>query len=65
MKTLGTCSLCGGNVVVPVIWFGISPPTPSCERCGGRASGGPVIPMRRDTTRTATTITTPREEKKS
>ena len=44
--TIGTCSICGGQVTIPTVWAGIIPPTPSCLSCGalGR-SFGPVIPM--------------------
>lgn len=45
---IGTCSLCGGPVVIPVVWFGTIAPTPRCQQCGAvRAGGyGPTIPMR-------------------
>lgn len=44
-KVLGRCSLCGGSVTVPVIWYGIVPPDPTCESCNATAALGPVIPM--------------------
>lgn len=31
---LGTCSCCGGDVVVPRVWFSDEAPVPMCERCG-------------------------------
>ena len=45
--TVGTCSICGGAVVVPTIWHSILPPTPYCIVCGATAANqhGPVIPM--------------------
>lgn len=45
--TLGSCSLCGGPVSVALVWHGVIPPTPKCERCGAvkADSYGPVIPM--------------------
>lgn len=45
-RTIGTCSLCGGAVTVPMVWMGVIPPTPTCSSCGAhRASHGPVIEM--------------------
>lgn len=45
--TIGTCSICGGRVSVPTIYFSVVPPTPTCENCGATAlPSGPVIPMR-------------------
>jgi len=45
---IGTCSLCGGPVSVPTVWFGVNSPTPRCQQCGAIRSGGygPTIPMR-------------------
>jgi len=45
--TIGTCEACKGPVQVPVVWFGIIPPVPTCGCCGAVAkqSYGPVIPM--------------------
>lgn len=45
--TIGTCSICGGPVQVPSVWMGLTPPVPTCSRCGARAteSYGPIIPM--------------------
>ena len=44
---IGTCSLCGGRVVVPKVWHGVTPPVPTCESCGAtkRPEYGPVIDM--------------------
>lgn len=46
--TIGTCSICGGAVVVPQAWCGINPPTPRCSGCGATPvqSHGPIIPMK-------------------
>lgn len=43
--TCGECSKCGGRVTIPAAWYGINPPTPSCERCGATAKNpyGKVI----------------------
>ena len=44
--TVGTCSICGGEVRVPSVWMGVVPPTPTCSKCGATAAQhGPVIPM--------------------
>lgn len=43
---IGTCSLCGGRVVVDSVHMSVVPPTPTCERCGAvKAEHGPVIDM--------------------
>lgn len=45
-RTIGTCSLCGGEVTLPTVWWGVVPPVPTCSRCGATAaSQGPVIEM--------------------
>lgn len=47
-QVIGTCSICGGPVTVPGVWWGVgAPPTPRCERCGAvpQQAHGPVIPM--------------------
>lgn len=48
-KEVGEYSLCGGSVTVPVVWMGVTPPVPTCRRCGAtaRPAGGKVIPMRK------------------
>jgi hypothetical protein len=45
MRTVGTCSQCGGPVTVPSVWGGLEPPIPTCRRCGAQASTayGPII----------------------
>lgn len=46
MQVLGTCSICGGRVTLPTVWWGVIPPTPTCESCGATArQHGPVIDM--------------------
>lgn len=57
---LGTCSVCGGAVSVPDVWFGVIPPVPTCSSCGATKRGhGPVIDMEpnRRTTAIGTWIT--------
>jgi hypothetical protein len=46
-QRIGTCSICGGPVSVPRVWFGVVPPTPKCESCGAvKRDHGPVIDMK-------------------
>ncbi len=47
MTTIGTCSLCGGPVQVPLVEDVFYSPRPTCTQCGARASEmyGPVIEM--------------------
>ena len=46
MPTLGRCSNCNGRVTTPDAWYGVRPPTPTCERCKAVAAPtGPVVPM--------------------
>ena len=44
---LGVCSLCGGPVTIPDVWFGINTPTPTCEQCGAikKPREGRIIEM--------------------
>lgn len=42
---IGSCSICGGQVLCPRVWHGVIPPVPTCSQCGATASVGPVIPM--------------------
>lgn len=45
-QTVGTCSICGGQVTIDTIFWSIVPPVPTCERCGATAKQhGPVIEM--------------------
>ena len=47
MQTIGTCSLCGGPVQLPLAWWGTVAPVPSCSTCGAVPANphGPVIQM--------------------
>ncbi len=45
---LGKCSICGGIVSMPTIWFGILPPIAACESCFAiedKYSDLPTVPM--------------------
>lgn len=44
---VGSCSVCGGSVMIPRLWLGVVPPTPTCRSCGAtkRAPKPPVIDM--------------------
>ncbi len=45
-KTIGTCSECGGAVVLPEFYHSVVPPKPTCANCGAvAAEHGPVIQM--------------------
>ena len=45
---IGTCSLCGGQVILPNVRESVFPPVPQCAQCGATAAQhGPVIPMER------------------
>lgn len=41
---VGRCSLCGGQVSVPVHWSGVHPPVPTCRSCGAKASPSDYLP---------------------
>jgi hypothetical protein len=47
-KTIGTCSLCGGAVVMPRDWMDLLTPIPRCLKCKAEKSNpyGPVIDMK-------------------
>jgi hypothetical protein len=47
-RSVGTCSLCGGAVVVPDWYLSTVPPTPRCASCNAVpvAPHGPVVAMR-------------------
>ena len=47
LRTIGSCSNCGGAVQIPDEWMYTVPPIPTCSSCGARAkqAHGPVIPM--------------------
>lgn len=44
---MGTCSICGGAVTVPAVWYGTRPPVPTCSQCHAVPANahGPTIPM--------------------
>lgn len=45
-QTIGTCSLCGGPVRIPTVFWSVIPPVPTCASCGAtKSSHGPVIDM--------------------
>lgn len=46
-QTVGTCSICGGPVTVPIVFHSIVPPVPQCDACGAVAAPKtwPVVPM--------------------
>ena len=48
-QTIGTCSLCGGRVTLPMVWHSnnTAPPRAKCERCWAVAvpHALPVIQM--------------------
>ena len=47
-KVVGTCSLCGGPVVVPSVYHSTSPPVPICQSCGATQKTpryGPIVEM--------------------
>lgn len=46
-RVVGTCSLCGGAVVMPAIWFATVPPIPTCRNCGAtkKKPYGPTVEM--------------------
>lgn len=48
MKTIGTCSICGGPVQIPSAWSHATlPPPQKCAKCGAkpREPYGRTIPM--------------------
>ena len=46
MNVIGTCSECGGPVVIPETWSGLLPPKPSCLCCHAQLNNyGPEIKM--------------------
>jgi len=53
-RRIGSCSLCGGDVVIPEGWMSILPPRPTCRKCHATAKpSGPVIPMEAPAQRSA------------
>ena len=50
VKIIGKCGICGGRVTVPVVWWSVVPPVPTCESCGAVVDDTahlPTLPMRR------------------
>jgi hypothetical protein len=45
---IGSCSICGGPVLVTEMWGSVIPDIPTCANCGAQKADnhGPVIPMR-------------------
>lgn len=52
MQRVGTCSICGGDVMgFRGAWCGVTPPPPdTCSQCGARARGDVIdmVPRRRN-----------------
>jgi len=46
-QIVGTCGLCEAPVVLPIAWWGVIPPVPTCKNCGAteRQDYGPTLPM--------------------
>lgn len=46
--TVGTCSICGGPVMIHRDWMCSTPDIPTCANCGAQAANtyGDVIPMK-------------------
>lgn len=44
----GSCSLCGGLVIVPDVWMSVILPVPTCQSCGAEEQNdySPIIPMK-------------------
>ena len=62
-QTVGTCSLCGGPVQVPHVFWSVIPPVPTCADCGAVARRcGPVIDMEPRRTHTFTLTADTSEE---
>lgn len=47
IKIIGKCSLCGGKVTIPDVWWGIYPPDETCSSCGAVSDRLPEIKMKR------------------
>lgn len=47
-KPIGTCSLCGGDVCLPTVWWSVLRPMPACIKCDAvvdHRKTMPEIPM--------------------
>ena len=46
--TIGKCSVCGGKVVVPSVWYSTEEPVPTCKKCGAEKENDlPEIKMKK------------------
>ena len=46
MVVIGRCSICGGNVEIPDVWYGVDPPKGTCRSCGAvKRDDLPVVNM--------------------
>ncbi|MBI9091800.1 MAG: hypothetical protein JEZ12_21525 [Desulfobacterium sp.] len=44
---IGTCSICGGAVEVPDVWYSVDPAPATCRSCGAvKRDHGPVVDMK-------------------
>ena len=44
--TVGTCSICGGDITLPAVWWYCCTTRLQCSQCGAYpAENKPVIPM--------------------
>ena len=48
-RIVGRCSLCGGAVTIPIVYWGVGQPQPTCRSCGAtmRQPVLPMVPMQR------------------
>lgn len=44
-RPVGKCSCCGGVVSLPVAWWSVNRPVPTCERCGAVADETDPLPV--------------------
>ena len=46
-RIIGSCSLCGGTVSTPTVFYSVNPPVASCEKCGATEEQKfPVVEMK-------------------
>ena len=51
VTVVGKCSICGGQVVVPTVYWSVVPPIPTCSNCGAKEDVTvilPTLPMKRN-----------------